>query len=1155
MRTLRFVAAEAWYEFRAGCRGPLIPIVFLGIIAYIMLVLTNAEYLREYGSIDVQRNSPQLVYLMIAGQAMWVLFVWAWLFGQIVVRDRNARLHEVVLSAPVSLPALLAGRYLGAVATGCVLALSMVLAFLLVPLLGALGVVPPDAVGPQPYFAMGHALLVFVVPSTFGLGALLLCAAIRARGMAGPFAVAAALMLVWMVAIVILRGGDANPAVATLLDASGFSEVEEQTDLWTPQEKRTGVIEMTTPLVVNRVIWTVPPLLLLAFVLQRLGRERLALEPAPAASKPDRAATDPEVESARSAALPGIPARPSWVRATWDEAVWHFSLAFRGWGTLLAVGLIAVMGVGSSFVHIVMHADGPLVPRPDLIQPLMGEMYYLMLVFIVAAFVGVMVRRDDRPGYGEIADATPAPLGTRVAGRSLAAAALTIVFTLTPVVAVWIVPALAVPDSFSLLDPLVYFGVAFAPSLLELCAVVLLAHALLRHAGTAHAVAMICAFAMVLNHDIEVVSYPPANVGVPPHVALSEFTGWAPWLGYVVTANLFKVALAAAIVALAWIAWPRGTALTAPLRLRAGMRRFAGAAGALAAVAVVLAAGVHGVLHEQLVTLGGYRSATAETADDAAWEARWWADAAPFTLTGGEAHVVVDPAARRATARWRLDGVRSALATLHGSLPHGAADPRATLDGREAQVTVAFDHFSVPLGECGAETRAAVSDAEPAGAQGCTVELEVEVRGEGWSAEGETPWLHPSGVWLRAADLLPTLGHDADRVLRAPPERRDHGLAAAAAAAAPAALAPASGVAPAGDWRWTVSFAGGHGNGSENAGSATATEGRTQGPLDFAAVWWPDAPLETRRGGLAALHGPTRTRDAGGVLTDVSQMRACVTAVLGAAPRIAAVVQAPRERGETALHGDLLWLPEDAGWDIAGAGFGGWNRRATIAAAIARAHVTTESGLRKEPGAEWLRVGVPGWVGLECVRREHGIDASLALLTRSGSRVSEAFGALGAPAASVAAAGDTTWVQEYTPLATAGWVETLGPGQAAGVVRAVVAGVRAGRTLASALVGAAGADMAEALLGAPASSDVLVARDERTLNVAGRRWRWRDGGWEPLAAAIHVTQRFDDGSGGRRRIGPVPTTADPDAPFTLMDAWPSFERTPADNVWRGDGDN
>ena len=119
----------------------------------------------------------------------------------------------------------------------------------------------------------------------------------------------------------------------------------------------------------------------------------------------------------------------------------------------------------------------------------------------------------------------------------------------------------------------------------------------------------------------------------------------------------------------------------------------------------------------------------------------------------------------------------------------------------------------------------------------------------------------------------------------------------------------------------------------------------------------------------------------------------------------------------------------------------------------------------------------------------------------------------------------------------------------------MVAGVRAGVALADALAEAVGADTAELLLGPPASSDVLVAPAERTLDIAGRRWLWRDGGWERVAAAIHVTQRFDDDSRERRRLGPVPTTAEPDAPFTLIDVWPSFERTPSDNVWRGGGND
>ena len=853
MKTLHFVAVEAWHELRAGCRGPLIPIVFPGLIAYLLLVLLNADYLRDMGATDVPRNSPHLVYLMMSGQAVWILFVWAWVFAQVVVRDRTATLHEVVLSAPISLSALLAGRYLGALVLASLLALATGLGFLLVPLLGALGLIPADAVGPQPFFAIGHTLLILTVPSAAGLGALLLCAAIRTRGIAGPFALAAVLMLIWMVAMVVVRGADGSPVLATLLDPSGYAEVEEQANLWTPREKAVGVLQMTTPLVVNRLLWTFPPLLLLGVVLRRVQRERLALERAPAARGSGRAADEKGAErSDPDAPTLGVPRRPSWLGAAWSEAAWHFALSFRGWATPLALLMLTALGVGGSFVHVILHADGPVLPRPDLLDPLLVEFFYLVIAFVVAAFVGVMARRDHCPGYGEIADATPAPLGSRVAGRALAAGAVTVVFALTPTVSVWIVNALVVPDAFSLLDPVLHFGLVLAPSMLELCALVLLAHALVRHTGGAHAAGIICAFFIVVNHEMGVTTYPPVEVAVPPSITLSEFAGWAPWLGYVLTLDLHKLAVAAGIVALAWLAWPRGTALTMARRWRTGMRRAAGAAGALAAAAVVLAAGVHSVLHEQLVTLGGYESQPAATADDAAWEARWWAAAAPFSVAGGEAHIAVHPAERVAVVRWRLDGVRSRSGTLHGSLPHGAEIARAAVNDREASVTVAFDHFALPLEACGLT------------AEGCTVELDVAARGEGWSAEGETPWLHPSGVWLRAADLLPTLGHDPDRLVRAPRERRTHGLDPVPGDVAAGALAPAAGVAPAGDWRWTITFAGTNRDAERPAGiriAATADRtAATGGPFDFAAAWWPETPIVTRRGGVAALHGPQRAR-------------------------------------------------------------------------------------------------------------------------------------------------------------------------------------------------------------------------------------------------------------------------------------------------------
>ena len=397
MTTLRFMAFEAWHEFRAGCRGPLVLIAFPALIAYLIVVLLNADYMRDMGATDVPRNSPHLVYLMTAGQAVWLVFAWAWVFAQPVVRDQTARLHEVVLSAPVSLPALFAGRYLGALGLGCLLVLATGVGFLLVPPLGAAGLFSPDVVGPQPLFAIGHSFLLLTVPSAAGLGALFLCAAIRTRGVAGPFALAAVLMLVWMLAMVVVRGGDASPVLATVLDPSGFAEVEEQTNLWTPREKAAGVLRTTPALVANRLIWTLPGLLLLGIVLRRTGREGLVLERAPG-GRPGRESrlADEAAPADPGAPLPGPLGRPSWVRVAASEAAWHFTLSFRGWGTPLALGMLAALGVGGSFYHIVMHADGPLLPRSGLIEPLAVEFFYLVVVFMVAWRAGTTTPATPR---------------------------------------------------------------------------------------------------------------------------------------------------------------------------------------------------------------------------------------------------------------------------------------------------------------------------------------------------------------------------------------------------------------------------------------------------------------------------------------------------------------------------------------------------------------------------------------------------------------------------------------------------------------------------------------------------------------------------------------------------------------------------------------
>ncbi|MXX84831.1 MAG: ABC transporter permease [Acidobacteria bacterium] len=1147
MNAVRSVLAEARNEFRAGLRGPLVPICFLGLAAYLLIVVLNAEYMREMGGTDVARNSPYLVYLMFSGQAIWFWFAWAWVFGQAVVRDRSASLHEVVLATPVSLRLLLVGRYLGAVGLACLLSTGTVLGFLLVPLASPLGLLPAEAIGPTPWFAFGHAMALYVLPGTLGLGALFLWAAVRTRSVGGPFAVAAVLVLVWMVAMVAIRGAGAQLEVASMLDPSGFAETEEQAELWTPREKQTSLLSHTGPLVVNRLAWLFGPIVLSVLGLARLRREQLVLERAPGGRAGrsgvesgfwrrtkrrlegwiGRASPARDVPGAPGT-LPGPAAPPSWTQVAASEAAWHLLVALRGWGFLLAVALLVAMGVAGSLYHIVLHMDGPLVPRSGLLLPLLGQLCYLIIVFMVAGFAGVALRRDERPGYGEMVDAAPAPLGSRLVGRGLAVCALTLGLAMVPAVAAWTLMAVVAPESLNFADPALFFGVLMGPAFLEVCAITVLVHALFRNSGAAHATAAIFAFVAVLNHEVGVVSYPPGQIGVPVHAVLSEFVGWTPWMAPVLTAGAFKVGLLVALTGIAWLAWPRGTAILAGDRIRAALTRVRGGAGALVALGAVMLVATGAVLHQQLVDEGGYRSAAAEDAEDAAWERRFWRTAVPFSVQGGDVRILVDPAERLATANWRLRGVRSDA--LHGSLPHGAEIMSAVLSGSPVAITTAHDHFEIPLPGCQAA--------------GCDLEIALTVRARGWPADGPAFWMHPAGAWLRAAEILPSLGFDPDRLVRSPPERRRLDLAPTPAAAPAAALASAAAVAPAGAWTWSVEFT--------RSGFQTRSTGTTSGPLDFAVGWWREPPRESRDGPLTVLHGPQRTEDAPVVRQDVADMRACVAELAGSSPTVATIVQAPRQQGSTALHGDLLWIPEDEGWDVSPGGFGHWQRRARIAAAIAARLLADAADLRKEPGEGFLRVGVPGWIGMECVRQRDGVEAWVALQQRGADHVVEALGHLDAPARSLAHAGGAAWAGEYAPLASAAWAEALGPREAARRALEIAARNRSGAPLGSAIASVAGGETAVALLGPPASSDVVVRGADRELNVEGLHWRWSEGGWQPASVPMHAVQRLErDPDAPGRPIGPLPQSIEPPGEsFTVLHARPGFERSPNDNVWR-----
>jgi ABC-type Na+ efflux pump permease subunit len=194
-----FFFQEAVCEARQGFTSLITPIVFFGLTAYMLIFLLNAEYMRSMGAVDIYRNSPHVIYLMVSGQSLWLFFAWAWLFAQVVVRDRSAQLHEVVLASPVSLQWLIAARFTGAFVVAVFLGSSICVGLLMAPILVTFGALPPDAVGPVPWAAAAWSVVIFTIPTAFATGVLFTVGASFTRSNTGAFVVAALLSLVWMI--------------------------------------------------------------------------------------------------------------------------------------------------------------------------------------------------------------------------------------------------------------------------------------------------------------------------------------------------------------------------------------------------------------------------------------------------------------------------------------------------------------------------------------------------------------------------------------------------------------------------------------------------------------------------------------------------------------------------------------------------------------------------------------------------------------------------------------------------------------------------------------------------------------------------------------------------------------------------------------------
>ena len=1027
MNTVALLLREARVEVRAGLRSGIPLLVFLGLAGYLLMSLTNADYVQKMGASDIPRNAPSLIYLMSCGCMFFLFFAWAWVFAQPALRDRKAQLEEVLLALPVSLPALLWGRFIGTAVVGGLLASSLVAGFLLSPVLGWLGWVPAGSIGAPAWSALVFAWVALLLPVSTGIGALYYLLALRSRGLAMPFALATGLMLLWMFAGVVLKGGHINPLLAASLDPSLFTFAQAQVETWSAVQKSEALLALTPGFWLNRALWCGLPLVLLAAVLARSTRQGLM------GRRSGSVLQEPPMRQVLVAHLHGPLVSVQWSQALWRETRWQLRqvVARKVWW--LALAFLLAMGLLSGCVHGVWHTSGPMVPRADFTLPLLASALFLVIAFVVAALAGLVWRRDEVEGFGAMLDATPAPAWLRVFGRTLCVLVATLLMAMVPGVASLVISAIAAPDSLAPGFVLIYQVGVFAPPLLELAMLAVLVHAFIRRSGLAYAASMLLTFFLVLNHELGLVGYPPYAMAIPAHVGLSVLTGWTPWLPYLTALTGWKLAGCAVLVALAAMLQPTGPE---PRRFVSIVRRARGLPGALLGAGLLVMLGTGVLLHRHLVEEGDYRSPADERAERAAWEKRWLAGVGGWQVAGGQLQLQVRTERREVHGHWTLEGVSAVNGHLDAELPPGLQITGVSVAGAAVSAEQSADHLRIPLGACAST--------------GCTVALEWTLSANGWPAEGEGFWLAQGSVWLEARRVMPRLGLDPQRVLRAPTQRAEAGLPAEVPVLPDGAAVALQAVAPAGAWQWTIDI-------DNEAISATREQ-----PLDFAYV--SSTASERVIGSVQMLADASRHTTAQEVREDLAVMSACVAQRLGGTPLVTELIQWPAGMGGSRLSGTHLLLAQTPDWDVASRGVGRWVRRAHIAELLARGRLLDASNLREARGHAWLSQGVAGAIGLLCVGDVDGPEARAALVKLKAEDLTRALGTDGEPVGTLADAREHGWARFYAPLVSLDWVA----GQPPEHLTAMTAALHDGQGWPAGI---------EGLLGAPSDSMVAAARE------------------------------------------------------------------------------
>ena len=395
---LRFFTFEVRYWLRSTMLW-----VFTAIVALLILLALSTDQVTVGGSIgNTFRNAPFVIQqyysiLWFITLLMTVAFV-----NSAASREFAANMHQILFTKPIRRMDFLLGRFFGAVVVSTIPMLGISLGALLAPLMPW---ADHDRFGPVVWAAHGVSILLFALPNTLFIAAILFTIAVLTRSTILSF-IGGILLIVADAIASAFTSDMQNEKLAAMLDPFGNDAFNYATKYWTVAQRNTHVLTFDGLLLWNRLLWIAVGLAVFAFACWRFRFEERA---ARASKKKSSAATE---ALAAPTARPGFSlhfgasARIAQLVATTRIEMHRLMKTV----TFIVLTLAALLNSVTALIFNARSGYG-LTTRPvtySMIDIIRGTLF-MFLVTMITFFAGVLVWEERDARVDEVQDALPVP--------------------------------------------------------------------------------------------------------------------------------------------------------------------------------------------------------------------------------------------------------------------------------------------------------------------------------------------------------------------------------------------------------------------------------------------------------------------------------------------------------------------------------------------------------------------------------------------------------------------------------------------------------------------------------------------------------------------------------------------------------------------------